>query len=158
MEEAKRVAEKRTKMNWLGNVADARSTPAQAPMKSISWSGEGHCGPDPPNTQTKVLGHSLVRLIHTSRFAHAFACSALLALLTRSAALTSLAHFAHSLACGTVNYWMAIYSVYFYILAHSEVAYHHGIYRILPNLSPGASFNLKLNNINLTPYLMPPSN
>ena len=33
----------------------------------------------------------------------------------------SLAHFAHSLARGTVNDWMVIYSVFFSILAHSAV-------------------------------------
>ena len=57
--------------------------------------------------------------------AHSLACSAQLASLTRSTALTrllaplrslirSLAHFAHSLARGTVNDRMAILSVFFY--------------------------------------------
>ena len=45
-----------------------------------------------------------------ARTAHSFACSALLALL---------AHFAYSLACGKVNDLMAIFSVFFSILAHS---------------------------------------
>ena len=42
--------------------------------------------------------------------AHSFACSALLA---------TLAHFAHFLDCGTVNDWMAIFSVSFSFLDHS---------------------------------------
>ena len=33
----------------------------------------------------------------------------------------SLAHFAHSLACGTVNDWMAILSVFFSFFDHSAV-------------------------------------
>ena len=32
-----------------------------------------------------------------------------------------LAHFAHSLARGTVNNWMAIYSVFLSVLAHSAM-------------------------------------
>ena len=49
-----------------------------------------------------------------ARTAHSFACSGLLASLAPSAALTrSLAHFAHSLARGTVNDWMPILSVFF---------------------------------------------
>ena len=49
-----------------------------------------------------------------ARTAHSFACSGLLSSLAPSAALTqSLAQFAHSLARGTVNYWIAIYSVFF---------------------------------------------
>ena len=55
-----------------------------------------------------------------ARTAHSFACSGLLALLARSAALTrSLAHFAHSLARGTVNDCMAILSVFFPVFDHS---------------------------------------
>ena len=58
-----------------------------------------------------------------ARTAHSLACSgllALLALLAPSAALTrSLAHFAHSLARGTVNDWMAILSAFFSIFDHS---------------------------------------
>ena len=37
--------------------------------------------------------------------------------------ICSIAHFAHSLACGTVNDWIAIYSVFFSILAHSALAF-----------------------------------
>ena len=37
-------------------------------------------------------------------------------------ALRSLAHFAHSLARGTVDDWMAILSVFFPIFDHSELA------------------------------------
>ena len=55
-----------------------------------------HCGPEKPRIQTEVLGHSLVRLhrslvclLRTARFARAL--------------VRSLAHFAHSLARGTVN-------------------------------------------------------
>ena len=64
-----------------------------------------HYGPEQPRIQNEVLGHSLVRslalLTHSlARSAHSFAWYALIASLTRSAALT---HFAHSLACGTVN-------------------------------------------------------
>ena len=55
-----------------------------------------HSGPDQPKTQTKVLGHSLIRSL-----------------------FCLLAHFAHSLARGTMNDLMAIYSVFFSILAHS---------------------------------------
>merc|ERR1712081_71167 len=52
--------------------------------------------------------------------AHSFACYGLLASLVPSAALTrSLAHFAHSLARGTANDWMAILSVFFSIFDHS---------------------------------------
>ena len=46
-----------------------------------------HCGPDQPKTQTKYWA-------------------------TRSS-IRSLAHFAHSLARGKVNDWIAIYSVFF---------------------------------------------
>ena len=69
----------------------------------------------------------------TGLLARLFACS--LAPLTRSLApdcslcsrpplrslVRSLAHFAHSLVCGKVNYWMAIYSVFFSILAYSAL-------------------------------------
>ena len=49
--------------------------------------------------------------------AHSFACSTLLALLARSAALIrSLARFAHSLARGKVNDWM---SQNYLVLSHS---------------------------------------
>ena len=62
----------------------------------------GNLGPEQQRIQTEVLGHSLVRLLiclHRS-LVH----SALLASLARSAVLTcSFTHFAHSLACGTVN-------------------------------------------------------
>ena len=37
----------------------------------------------------------------------------------------SLAHFAHSLACGTVNDWMAILSVFFPIFDHSAMGRVH---------------------------------
>ena len=64
-----------------------------------------HCGSEKSRIQMLVLGHSLVRsLALLTRTAHSFPCSALLASLERSAALTRLlAHFAHSLAHGTVN-------------------------------------------------------
>ena len=76
------------------------------------------CGPKQPKIQTEVLGHSLVCslsrlhrslvcLLRTTCFACALHCA------------HSLAHFAHSLARGTVNDLMAIYSVFFSILAHS---------------------------------------
>ena len=69
------------------------------------------------------LSSTLVQNNQESRlkyWATLFACSALLALLTRSAALArSLAHFAHSLACRKVNDLMAIFSVFFPVLAHS---------------------------------------
>ena len=62
---------------------------------------------------------SSIRLF--ARTAHSFACSGLLTLLAPSAALTrSLTHSANSLAHGTVIDSMAIYSVFFSILAHSE--------------------------------------
>ena len=51
-----------------------------------------HCGPDQPRIETEVLGHSFV-----------------------SSLIRSLVHFAHSLAHGTVNDWMAIYSVFFFL-------------------------------------------
>ena len=62
----------------------------------------------------------------TGPLARPFARS--LAPLTRSLAphcslrslIRSLAHFAHSLACGTVNDWMAILSVFFPVLDRSE--------------------------------------
>ena len=54
-----------------------------------------------------------------ARTAHSFACSGLLA---------SLAHFAHSLARGKVNDWMAILSVFFYIFDHSD--------RVIRNMLP----------------------
>ena len=50
--------------------------------------------------------HSLVHLLCTTCFARALRCA------------HSLAHFAHSL---TVNDWMAYYSVFFSILAHSAM-------------------------------------
>ena len=53
---------------------------------------------------------SSVRLF--ARTAHSFACCGLLSSLAPSAAL---AHFAHSLAHGKVDDWMAIYSVFFFI-------------------------------------------
>ena len=57
-----------------------------------------------------------------ARTTHSFACFKLLASLAPSAALTrSLAHFAHSLARGTVNDWMAILSVFFPIFDHSAL-------------------------------------
>ena len=55
-----------------------------------------HSGQEQPRIHTAVLGHSLVRWL-----------------------VRSLAHFAHSRARGTVNDWMAIYSVFFSILNHS---------------------------------------
>ena len=62
-----------------------------------------HCGPEQPRIQTALLGHSLVRslvrshrslvrLLQTARFARALRCA------------HSLAHFAHSLARGKVNF------------------------------------------------------
>ena len=61
--------------------------------------------------------------IHSfARTTHSFACSTLLASLARSAALIhSLARLLHSLPSGTVNDWMAIYSVFFSILDHSGI-------------------------------------
>ena len=54
----------------------------------------------------------------TGPLARPFARS--LAPLTRTAhSHRSLAHFTHSLARGTVNEWMIIYSLFFSILAHS---------------------------------------
>ena len=60
-----------------------------------------------------------------ARTAHSFACSILLALLARFARALrcallrslnrSLAHFAHSLASGTVIDWTAIFSVFFFL-------------------------------------------
>ena len=64
---------------------------------------EIHCGPEYPKIQTEVLGHSLVRSLVRSHRSF----------------VRSLAHFAHSLARGTVIDSMAIYSVFFSILAHS---------------------------------------
>ena len=72
------------------------------------------------------------REVSTGPLARPFACS--LAPLTRSltpdcllrlrpplrSLVRSLAHFAHSLAHGTVNHWMAILSVFFSIFDHSE--------------------------------------
>ena len=77
-----------------------------------------HYGRKQPRIQTEVLGHSLVRslirshrslirLLRTARFA-------------RCSLVRSLAHFAHSLARGKVNYYMAILSVFFSIFDHSE--------------------------------------
>ena len=62
-----------------------------------------HCGLEQTRIETKVMGHSLVRsrirshrslvrLLRTARFARALRCA------------HSLAHFAHSLARGKVNY------------------------------------------------------
>ena len=75
-----------------------------------------HYGLKQPKIQTAVLGHSLVRsLVHSHRS---------LVRLLRSrpplrSLIRSLAHFAHSLARGTVNYQMAILSVFFSIIDHS---------------------------------------
>ena len=67
-----------------------------------------HCGPEQPKIQSEELNHSS-SVCSFARTAHLFAGSALLASLVRSTVLTrSLAHFAHSLARGTVNDWMAI--------------------------------------------------
>ena len=46
----------------------------------------GHCGPEQPKVQTEVVGHSFVCLL------------------------------AHSRARGTVSDWMAIHSVFFFLL------------------------------------------
>ena len=58
-----------------------------------------------------------------ARTAHSFACSALLALFTRATALTCLLVHSlnHSRAHGTVDYYMAIVSVFLSILDHSDV-------------------------------------
>ena len=56
-----------------------------------------HCGPELPKVKTEVLGHSLVRTLVCSH--RSFVCL--------------LAHIAYSLARGTVNESMAIYSVFF---------------------------------------------
>ena len=58
-----------------------------------------------PRLKYWVTGSSVCSFART---AHSFACSALLALLARSA------YFAHSLACGTANDYMAILSVFFF--------------------------------------------
>ena len=84
-----------------------------------------HYGLKQPEIQTAVLGHSLVRsliclhrslvrLLRPAHFARALRCA------------DSLAHFAHSLAHGTVNDWIAIYSVFFFILAHSALRRRNG--------------------------------
>ena len=103
-----------------------------------------YCGPEQPRIQTDVLGHSLVcSLVRSHRSLDCLLRPACLltrsAALMRSAALTcslaldcllrsrpplrslvcSLAHFAHSLARGTVNDWMAILSVLFPVFDHS---------------------------------------
>ena len=62
-----------------------------------------HCGPEQPKIQTEVLGHLLVYSIVRSN----------------RSLVRSLAHFAHSLTRGTVNYQTAIYSLFSFILAHS---------------------------------------
>ena len=57
-----------------------------------------------------------------ARTAHSFACSGLLASLhpPLRSLVCSLAHFAHSLARGTEDDWMAILSVFFSIFDHSD--------------------------------------
>ena len=76
-----------------------------------------HCGPEKSRIQYWVTRLSVRSFART---AHSFACSALLASLACSAACTRLLScFTNSLACGTVNDWMAILSVFFSILAHS---------------------------------------
>jgi len=65
-----------------------------------------HYGRKLPRIQIGVLGHSLVRLLVPSH--RSLVCS--------------LAHFAHSLARGTVNYYMAILSVFFLIFDRSADA------------------------------------
>ena len=67
-----------------------------------------HCGPEQQKIQTEVQGHSLVcSLVHSHR-----------------SLVRSLARFTHSLARGTVNDCMAIYSVFFFsILAHSAILF-----------------------------------
>ena len=80
-----------------------------------------HYGPKQSRILTAVLGHSLdrlfvrshrslVRLLRTARFARALRCAHSL---TRS-----LAHFAHSLARGKVNFWMSQNDL---VLSHSAV-------------------------------------
>ena len=54
-----------------------------------------------------------------ARTAHSFACSRLLTSLALRSPICLLAHFAHSLARGTVNNWMAILPVFFSIFDHS---------------------------------------
>ena len=61
-------------------------------LRDINQMGSLHCGLDQPIIQTEVLGHSLVCLLVRSHRSLT-ACSALLASLSLSAALT------HLLAC-----------------------------------------------------------
>ena len=74
-----------------------------------------HCGPEQPRIQTEVLGHSLVRslapLTHSLTPDYSLCSRPPLRSLVRS-----LAHFAHSLARGKVDDWMAIYSVFFFLI------------------------------------------
>ena len=88
-----------------------------------------HSGSDQPRIGTKVLGHSLVRLLAPLTRSLAPDC------LLRSrpplrSLVRSLAHFAHSLARGKVNNWMAILSVFFSIFTHSVVVVVELLFRI----------------------------
>ena len=75
-----------------------------------------HYGRKLPRIQIGVLGHSLVRLLVPSH----------------RSLVRSLAHFAHSLARGTVNDWMAILSVFFPIFDHSAF---RALFKLESNLS-----------------------
>ena len=83
-----------------------------------------HCGPEQPKIQTKKLGHSLVpSLIHLHHSLVELARPCWLCSRSPLCSLVrSLAYFAHSQVCGTVNDWMAIYSVFFSILVHSAAS------------------------------------
>ena len=56
----------------------------------------------------------------------------------------SLAHFAHSFACGTVNDWMAILSVFFFYFRPYCSFYISTIQRLLRFFHPPSFSNLKL--------------
>ena len=83
-----------------------------------------------------------------ARTAHSFACSGLLALLARSAGLTrSLAHFAHSLARGKVNYQMAIFSVFFF---HFRPQCISVVFRPISGAFPAFPFSQIFNSLTIT--------
>ena len=99
-----------TRVVWSNATADTFTPPPP------------HSGPEHERIQTEILGQSLVRslirthrslvcLLRTTRFARALCCAPWLA--------RSLAHSAYFLVPGTVNDLMAIFSVFFSILAHS---------------------------------------
>ena len=71
--------------------------------------------------KTVVLGHSLIRSLVPLTRSLASDCSLCSRPPLRSL-VCSLVHFAHSLARGTVNDWMAILSVFFSIFDHSVPA------------------------------------